>query len=71
MILQATIAETLGDTMALGQTVTDIAEDSIARMNLLDMAVKGGWIMIVLAVLSVLCLHTFRETRQVQEDNGD
>lgn len=31
------------------------------EMNLLDMAAKGGWIMIVLAVLSVVCVYIFFE----------
>ena len=31
------------------------------EMNLWDMAMKGGWIMIVLAVLSVLCVYVFFE----------
>lgn len=31
------------------------------EMNLLDMAAKGGWIMIVLAVLSVICFYIFFE----------
>ncbi len=72
MILQATIAETLGDTLAMSQTVTELAEDSIEKMNLFDMAVKGGWIMIVLAALSILCfyilferLHKYRKVSNV------
>lgn len=31
------------------------------EMNLWDMALKGGWIMIVLAALSVLCVYVFFE----------
>ena len=30
-------------------------------MNLLDMAMKGGWIMLVLALLSVVCFYIFFE----------
>ncbi len=33
----------------------------VADMNMLDMAFKGGWIMIVLAVLSVICIYIFFE----------
>ena len=31
------------------------------EMNLLDMAMKGGWIMLVLAVLSIICFYIFFE----------
>ena len=31
------------------------------EMNLWDMALKGGWIMIILAALSVLCVYVFFE----------
>ena len=31
------------------------------EMNLLDMAMKGGWIMLVLALLSVICFYIFFE----------
>lgn len=51
------------------QAVTEVAENPVltevveaaTEMNLWDMAVKGGWIMIVLAVLSVLCIYIFVE----------
>ena len=33
----------------------------VADMNMLDVAFKGGWIMIVLAVLSVICIYIFFE----------
>ena len=32
-----------------------------AEMNMLDMAIKGGWIMIVLGVLSVVCFYILFE----------
>lgn len=60
-LLQSTIAQALGDSAAIGQTVVSLAEESTGKMNLLDMAMKGGWIMIVLAVLSVLCFYIFFE----------
>lgn len=59
MILQATIAQTLGDSAATVQ-VTDFTE-AAEKMNLLDMAMKGGWIMIVLALLSILAVYIFVE----------
>lgn len=40
-------------------TVTAIQET--AEMNLLDIMFKGGWIMIVLALLSVICFYIFFE----------
>lgn len=51
------------------QAVTEVAGNPVLtevveaanEMNLWDMAVKGGWIMIVLALLSVLCIYIFVE----------
>ena len=51
------------------QAVTEVAENPVltevveaaTEMNLWNMAVKGGWIMIVLALLSVLCVYIFVE----------
>ncbi len=51
------------------QAVTEVAENPVLtevveaanEMNLWDMAVKGGWIMIVLALLSVLSIYIFVE----------
>ena len=51
------------------QAVTEVAENPVLtevvevanEMNLWDMAVKGGWIMIILALLSVLCVYIFVE----------
>lgn len=48
----------LADTLAGGNPVlTPVSEE--ARMNLWDMAMKGGWIMLVLALLSVVCFLYF------------
>ena len=55
------------------QAVTEVAESPVLtevvevanEMNLWDMAVKGGWIMIVLALLSVLCVYIFVERLSV------
>ena len=50
----------LADTLAGGNPVlTPVSEE--ARMNLWDMAMKGGWIMLVLALLSVVCFYIFFE----------
>ncbi len=51
------------------QAMTEVAENPVLtevveaanEMNLWDMATKGGWIMIVLALLSVLCVYIFVE----------
>ena len=38
-----------------------LTEVNAPEMNMLDMAVKGGWIMIVLGVLSVICFYILFE----------
>ena len=51
------------------EAVTEVAENPVLtevveaanEMNLWDMATKGGWIMIVLALLSVFCVYIFIE----------
>ena len=55
------------------QAVTEVAENPVltevvetaTEMNLWDMATKGGWIMIILALLSVLCIYIFIERLMV------
>ena len=55
------------------QAVTEMAENPVltevvetaTEMNLWDMATRGGWIMIVLAFLSVLCVYIFVERLMV------
>lgn len=52
-------AEALADSLATANPVlTQVTPETI---NMFDMAVKGGWIMIVLAVLSVLCFYILFE----------
>ena len=54
-------AASLADTLAGGNPVlTPLASDD-PQINLLDMAMKGGWIMLVLALLSVVCFYIFFE----------
>ena len=51
------------------QAMTEMAENPVLtemvetanEMNLWDMAVKGGWVMVVLALLSVICVYIFVE----------
>lgn len=53
---QTAVAQTLtGDNPVL----TPITAE--AEMNLMDMAMKGGWIMVVLALLSMVCFYIFFE----------
>lgn len=60
MFLQSTtIAQTLGDTAAPGQVAMQLAEDVPAKINLFEMALKGGWIMAVLLLLSIVCFYIF------------
>lgn len=59
MFLQATITQMLGDSVAQSQVVTPLVESQVESMNLLDLAVKGGWIMIILLLLSILCVYIF------------
>lgn len=46
------------DTLA-GAGIAQVAESE--QMNLFTMAAKGGWIMIVLAILSLICFYIFFE----------
>ncbi|MCQ2083800.1 MAG: MotA/TolQ/ExbB proton channel family protein [Bacteroidaceae bacterium] len=59
MLLQSTsITEMLGDTLA-GDIAVQMEDGAQQGMNLFDMAVKGGWIMVVLLLLSVVCFYIF------------
>ncbi len=59
LLAQATqqAAETLGGENPILTPVISAEPE----MNLLDMAMKGGWIMLVLALLSVICFYIFFE----------
>lgn len=43
------------------EVLTAVAEPVQESLNILDLAMKGGWIMIVLAVLSILGIYIFVE----------
>ena len=59
MFLQSTtLSQTLGEAVTNSQNV-QLAQDTVDKMNLFDMALKGGWIMIVLLVLSIICFYIF------------
>lgn len=59
LFLQAQMQEAVTE-VAENPVLTEVAE-AATEMNLWDMAIKGGWIMIVLALLSVLCIYIFVE----------
>ncbi len=59
MFLQTTLAQALGDTTSQSQVAVQLAGDTAGKMNLFEMAMKGGWIMIVLLLLSILCFYIF------------
>ena len=59
MILLAQGAMNMADSLATANPV--LTEVNAPEMNMLDMAVKGGWIMIVLGVLSVICFYILFE----------
>ena len=59
MFLQTTIAQTLGDSAAQSPVAVQLAEEAADKMNLFDMALKGGWIMLILLLLSILCFYIF------------
>ena len=57
MISQTAAAQAATEVLSL----TDAAEPLQEGMNVLELAMKGGWIMIVLALLSVLGIYIFFE----------
>ena len=63
LLLQAQVEQAVTE-MADNPVLTEVVEVA-NEMNLWDMAVKGGWIMIVLALLSVLCIYIFVERLMV------
>ena len=50
--------------MAENPVLTEVVETA-TEMNLWDMATKGGWIMVILALLSVICVYIFVERLMV------
>ena len=60
MLLQSTtIAQALGDSAQAIQAALPAEEVQQQGINMLDMAMKGGWIMIVLLLLSIVCFYIF------------
>lgn len=58
----------LADTLSGNPVLTEVSGE--AHMNLWDMATKGGWIMIVLAILSIVCFYIFFERLSVIRKAG-
>lgn len=60
IIMLAQVAPNLADSLSTANPVlTPVAGPE--EMNMLDMAIKGGWIMIILAILSVICFYILFE----------
>ena len=69
MLLLAQVAPALADSIAgSNQVLTPVAVPD--EMNLWSMAVKGGWIMVVLGVLSVVCFYILFERNYVIRKAG-
>ena len=63
LLLQAQMEQAVTE-MAENPVLTEMVETA-NEMNLWDMAVKGGWVMVVLALLSVICVYIFVERLMV------
>ena len=69
MMLLAQVAPALTDSIAGANPVlTPLGAHD--EMNLWSMAIKGGWIMIVLGLLSVLCFYILFERNYVIRKAG-
>lgn len=58
---EAVSAEVTDAEVTGAEVITQVAEPVQETLNILDLAVKGGWIMIVLAILSILGIYIFVE----------
>lgn len=68
-MLLAQVAETMVDSLATENPVlTPVTGPE--EMNMLDMAFKGGWIMIILALLSVICFYILFERMYIIRKAG-
>ncbi len=55
------VAQNVADTLSGANPVLTPVASGEPEMNLFDMACKGGWIMIVLALMSVIAIYVFFE----------
>lgn len=68
-MLLAQAAETMADALATENPIlTPVTGPE--EMNMLDMAFKGGWIMLILALLSVVCFYILFERMYVIRKAG-
>ena len=61
IFLTGAAAEAVSAEVTGAEVITQVAEPVQETLNILDLAVKGGWIMIVLAILSILGIYIFVE----------
>ena len=61
MLLLAQAAQGVASSVSTDNPVLTPITTAEPEMNLWDMALKGGWIMVILAALSVLCVYIFFE----------
>ncbi|MBS4059550.1 MAG: MotA/TolQ/ExbB proton channel family protein [Bacteroidetes bacterium] len=45
----------------LGSTVAEVQQQGEISLSIIDLAVKGGWIMLVLAIFSIIAVYVFIE----------
>ena len=60
LFLQAETMQAAASELTDNPVLTEIVETG-NTMNLWDMTLKGGWIMLILAILSVICFYIFFE----------
>ena len=70
MLLLAQVAPALTDSIAGANPVLTQVNAS-DEMNLWSMAVKGGWIMVVLGLMSVLCFLHLVRTQLCYPEGGE
>lgn len=59
-LLMAQAAAQVGEEVVT-EVAAEVTETVVNEMSLWEMALKGGWIMLVLALLSVICFYIFFE----------
>ena len=69
-MLLAQAAASLGDAITEANPVLTPVTVAADEMNLWDMAVKGGWIMIVLGVMSLIGFYILFERNYVRNQGG-
>ena len=62
LLLLQSVAAQAADQMPDLTEVTATTIPAEAEMNIIDLAVKGGWIMIVLLILSLITIYMMRHS---------